>query len=533
MFDTELLRKLFEQRASQGAGGQQSPQIGAAGITPAQINPAQITPVNVGGGGATGGPDPNQKVWGRTMGEMFPQLFQGQQASAPRPIAPAAPMANPNAPEMPQAVQPRIAPQLQAMSESPQSFSPGVSTGAVDSPIKPTAPAPNYMPPITGINFPAENLPPISPDIQTSTNPGDIPGQLTPRIVPRVMVPQLPGRRGPAMEDNGINSARYEYATEKMGDDGKIHRNFGDVLKSAGRGFLQGAATNGLFGGFGGAVAGAVQGAADPAGARASNFDAFQRPGMERDQRERQMRAQQQLEQQKAQQEFEYKQAQTAKLYDDMGRDKNTVVTPGAAVIGPDGKVRFQNAARITPHNVQGTVDGKPGFYDANDPALKGKIQPYEKPNPNTSRPMNISAGGAVYDPALGVEVYRNPTTEKPDAHYAAGVEGALKQHSELKSNATAADAAYKVAADTLAKSKDKSADLQASVQSALARREAAMQALNAHALGVNQAYGDQLEGGVGDGGFGYVKRKPGGKVPAAGRANQSLVRNVNDLPKF
>ena len=371
-------------------------------------------------------------------------------------------------------------------------------------------------------------------------------------------IPQLPGHPGDPRPYNPVIAGKYGFVMShaKHNADGsyldpadKEHGGgFKRDWKSIGKNFALSArqsvnqtmrnnphaSTGAILGSaLGGGLGGGATAAISPEMGYENEFDQMHAPQMQADQQRVFTRQNQQSAQMMAQQEYEFKREQSRHLAAQTDALNSDLY--GAGSFGTfnkkTGQPGFTIPAKNAPHYVDGTVNGVRGYYNAADPALAGKITPYDK----------SSANGADYGGLSGVGIFNRRTGEvttpmeksdKVDPHYSAGVENAIKKHAELKSQAAAADSAYQVAVKAL-KADPQNADIKASAEAALARREAAMQALNSHAVGVNQSYGDQLEGGVGDGGFGYVKRKAGGKLSSSQRTGNSLTRNVNDLPKF
>ena len=153
------------------------------------------------------------------------------------------------------------------------------------------------MPPLTGINQPAANQPSyIEPQMRSGgVEVEDVQAQqqLPTRPVPEVMIPQLPGRRGPKREYDPVIAAEYEYVTDTMDDKGKIPRSW----KTIGQNALLGAANaykanpnGGLGAMLGGALGGGAGAAISPVGGRENVFNEGYRPGLERDEARAQQR---------------------------------------------------------------------------------------------------------------------------------------------------------------------------------------------------------------------------------------------------
>lgn len=358
-----------------------------------------------------------------------------------------------------------------------------------------------------------------------------------------VPIPQLPGHKGDPMPYTPYEDARYQTVMEGHRDaEGNIsHRNdagnfvdnkpqgvgWKEGFKSAALGAARAYQANpqgGLAALAGGAIGGGIGAKLNPDAARGANFDAGQGRQMIAQQQRRDQEIARQAQIQKLGLENEHLKAQTG-LYGAQAENlKTDNALAGDKFKFDQEQKRNQQAIEIykIKHPGRNPYQDKDGF--ARDPVTHEVVtdpqtgQPIQLPPPASmqERPMNVGPQGAVYDPKTRQEIYRNPGSEKQDAHYASGVENTLKEHADLKSKATAADAAYKVAQSTLAKD-PKNPDIQAATDKALAHREATLQALNSHAQGVNETYGDQLEGGIGAGGFGYVRRKAGAKPLARG----------------
>jgi hypothetical protein len=140
-----------------------------------------------------------------------------------------------------------------------------------------------------------------------------------PTMQPMPDIPQLPNRQGPAVPDNPIDRARYDYVMRgaKRTPEGGFA---GDKIqfKRSGKDIGLAALTGLQQGGLLGAITGALGGVIDPMGQRERNFDALQLPRLEA-QRARQLQeedrlrlqATQELAMRRGQLGLEQEQAQT------------------------------------------------------------------------------------------------------------------------------------------------------------------------------------------------------------------------------
>lgn len=370
------------------------------------------------------------------------------------------------------------------------------------------------MPPITGINYPASNLPPTMPqsdEVQTSTNAGDIPTQAGGRLTPKVMVPPLPGRRGPAREDNGLNSREYEYVTEGMDNTGRIKRSGKDIAKAALLGAVQGLGTNGLGGALGGAAAGGLTAAINPTLGREMIFNQTQRPRLEREQAEDDQRIAQQRAERQAEQSEELRQAQIDKLYNDQSREKPSdryiKLTDGRLYDTQTGKLAVdgpQKPERKAAPRWQSVEDesGNPTLVDLNAPENQGKkFKPYQKPA----------------QPRAGNGRFATPKTAQPPARLLQSIErvGALRQA------AIAAWDKAKSAAPAEKEQRERSA-------------RAAQQQYNDAAKNLGTVYGQHIEVGEGDG-WAYLKprEQPQASGPARTGNGGQRVFPASELGRF
>jgi hypothetical protein len=181
-------------------------------------------------------------------------------------------------------------------------------------------------------------------------------------------IPQLPNRPGPAIPDNPIDRARYDYVMRgaKRTPEGGFA---GDKIqfKRSGKDIGLAALTGLQQGGILGALTGALGGVIDPMGQRERNFDTLQLPRLEQ-QRARQLQEEDRLRQQATQElamrrgqlGIEQEQAQTD-LY--KAQAQKALNPPSPAVPRP-------RTTRLTPLQMP---DGSTVLVDVNDPENAGK----------------------------------------------------------------------------------------------------------------------------------------------------------------
>lgn len=205
----------------------------------------------------------------------------------------------------------------------------------------PQGEAPPWRPPLVDPNqesMPAGWRPPMSRPInlpRPAMTPIPMSDAMPSRALSRPImqglpdIPQLPGRPGPAVPDNPIDRARYDYVMQgaKRNPDGTLA---GDKVQfgRSGKQIALGALTGLQRGGILGALTGGLTNVISPMTGREQNFEALYRPGLEQqaarqqaaDDRQRQLalqdlnmrRGQVALDQETAQTELYKAQAQKA-----------------------------------------------------------------------------------------------------------------------------------------------------------------------------------------------------------------------------
>lgn len=440
-------------------------------------------------------------------------------------------------------------PDLSGVSFKPGAFHSDTGTTARIQPLGGGQDMQSRPAPLIPLSFPSQTMPEkvdVSPATIPSQVPNRIPGPqlaapsadptavsapslprpLSPASLDRrnVPIPTLPGQKGDPQPYNPYDAAKYDAVmADASPDKSKINRSWKTSLQSAlvGAGqALQNNPNGGLGAALGGALGGGIGGTANPSLAKQMVFDAG--PGRQMlGQQQRQ--AQQQAKQtaaQKAQADLEYRRAQIDNLNSDQY---------GSAAWGTynkkTGEAGYEKALptpKALPPHWQAVIgeDGQPRYVDLNATTSQGQTyRPIEKAD--AQRPFNVSPGGAVYDPKSQRELYRNPTQDKGvrgNAQYNAGVERAVTQYNKLKAEAAKADAA--------SQANPNDADL-------FAKKQAALQALNSHVMATNETFGDVLEGGIGEKGYGYVKRKGGSAAPSTSPRNSGPTAKLSDLMKY
>ena len=383
------------------------------------------------------------------------------------------------------------------------------------------------------------------PDVRAQDiAPPSLPGrQFTPNDDRRnVPIPNLPSMKGGTTPYTDRGAAQYDqvmaHATPNADGQrvGKIQSSWKNVAQNALLGAAGADPRGGLAGMLGGAIGGGLGAKFNPEVGQQRVFEAGPGRRMDQEQGRQDQLAQHRAEMEKARLNNEHIAAQTAALKTGKARDRFIPVSGGGLYdTENDYFVRDPNEPKTSataPHYVEGTVDGKPGWYNVADPELKGKVGPYDKQG-TQARPRRYNIDGKLVDDNGNV-VYDAGRGEKPNAQRATAINNAQKEHRTLKSEYTAADAAYQAAQKNLLKSPDDS-DVKTTYEKALALREARLQKLNSHAQSVSEQFPDELEGGVGQGGVGYVKPKGGGAkaTPSRSGGAKGPTAKLSDLTKY
>lgn len=282
-----------------------------------------------------------------------------------------------------------------------------------NAPITPLLPRPT--PP--AMPAPTQGIIPTAPQM-----PGQMPTRA--EVAPQmdmdrrnVMLPALPGERGPK-EYSRMEAARYDHHRERMkqpGDEGydgtgQYERRGKDIFRNLAMGFFQGAASNPrnpLAAGLGGALVGGGGTAISPGAGAEYDFNMRGRPQMEqriadedaelsRRNAMQSVELQQILNAQRSRQldaDVELKRAQAEKARRVDPKFHN--VAADTTVLDESGKQIFR-AGPATPRLPapawkQGIgPDGKPGYFNMNDPANAGKVRPIEKDPKPMSRAESL-----------------------------------------------------------------------------------------------------------------------------------------------
>lgn len=252
---------------------------------------------------------------------------------------------------------------------------------------------PKRMPPITGLggyqpnSAGARSLFDDAPE-SLHTSDAAMPGLIPQREVPQVRVPQLPGRKGPMLDDTPYNRSRYEYVTRNMTDEGEIPRSWKTIGRSAlagiARTYQQNPNASWQAQLAGGAVGGAGA-AINPAGGEEFVFDSMYAPGIEKDQQRAQEAERLENERIRREQDVLMGRAriddyESRRRAADEERPYRMRDLESQATLNEARAEAARRSPRVSPRYVQGVVDGEPGYYDVNDPAMQGKIKPYERP---------------------------------------------------------------------------------------------------------------------------------------------------------
>lgn len=285
--------------------------------------------------------------------------------------------------------------------------------GALPSITRPNIPAPLMQPsvgrvpiPPPAMAAPTQGIVPTAPQV-----PGQMPSarEVAPPLDMdrrNVMLPALPGESGPK-DYSRTEAARYDYHRKRMkqpGEEGydgtgQYKRSGEDIFRNALMGFFQGAASdprNPLAGGLGGAMVGGAGTAISPQGGAEYSFNTQERPRIEQQmadedaERKRQnaiksAELQQMLSAQKSQQidaDIQLKKASAEKARRVEPKFHN--VAADTTVLDGAGKQVFRSGPATprlpAPVWKEGVgPDGKPGYFNMNDPANAGKVRPIEK----------------------------------------------------------------------------------------------------------------------------------------------------------
>lgn len=333
------------------------------------------------------------------------------------------------------------------------------------------------------------------------------------RNVPTVMVPPLPGSRGGALEDTPYNRARYEYVTEPMNDEGKIPRSFKGTLQNAGLGAIRAIKANprgGLSALAGGAVSGGAEALISPTSGRTSVFEDTQGRAIQADEQRQAQRRTQAANQEAERLKNEHLKAQTDAITQGKAKD-NYIPLSGGGLYDIENQdfIREPNnpatrAAAVNPmwqETDKGYVDKRTG-----QPVLDvdgNQLQAYHKPERQPGEKTNAQA-----------DIDRRRVAET---------------YSKLKGEYTAADSDWQVARGELVKN-PKDAKIKTAYDNALAKRQAALNKLNSHVQSSTTMHPEDYEGGIGEGGVGYLKPKTGASRPAArdGKKGQASLSEFN-----
>lgn len=399
-------------------------------------------------------------------------------------------------------------------------------------------PQPMGKPPLTGLNWhtPGDagtNLPanialPSAPGA-LGTTPGKTPLPSRPPLQREgVPIPQLPGRPGGPQAYDPETSARYDYVmkgadwqdTNGDGTPDKPHfkRNWKDMLKNAGLGFLQGMGQTGsISGGLGGAVAGGAGTAISPQAGREYTFDMAYAPQMA-SQRERQMeREAQDLAMERGRMQNE----DVRGRIEDRKTDNERLVE--------DQTLRREEAARRAQE------------FDVRMKEAEQMRQLREA----QARYRIVSPEATIYDQETGEPIYTAPPRERrpesiKEPKVAEPGAGNLSRIDKLYDEANSLWAMWKQAQQGQLKDKDGNPIPADEIR---LQAEAALKAYNEATGQMGRDYPDAYETGQGEGGWAYRKRRQGPQRPG-GESTRSAAdltpllggqgyRNASQLPKL
>jgi len=436
---------------------------------------------------------------------------------------------------------------------APLATSAGVTDLATEAPTRPAA-----APPITGFNWPEEprrmattpapvargGLPELAPmgkfapldlpegDTRLSapiTAPSPAPPAMDRGGVP---LPQLPGRKGDPYMADEYDRAKYDavMAHAKRDESGNVTDRFGRSGKSIFRNALiEGARAyarnpqGGLGAVAGGALGGGLGATFNAQAGYENEFEAGPGRKMQEQEARATSQAAQRADAERAQLQNEHLRQQTDALKRGKARDRYVTLPGGGLFDAESGSfVRDPNepqARAAAPHWVPVTgPNGQPMYVDLNAPESRGQAyRPYEKPANVAGRLINVSPGGAVFDPESKTAVYQNPASRGSGyGGRGAGSAGsgipaeARTEYNRIQRLKAKADSAWAAAKKEL--DPDKKAALEAQAR-------AALDDYNANAEDFGNAYGDFFETGAGREGWNYVKPKPVAPASSAATA--------------